>query len=71
MSANAAGAPVHSVPVPRAKPTSKTGIVTQLALESARLGERLAESKPMLPYLAGKRDVRDADIEVLKHASVR
>ena len=43
----------------------------QLALESARLGERLAESKPMLPYLAGKRDVRDADIEILKHASVR
>ena len=43
----------------------------QLALEAARLGERLAESEPMLPYLAGKRDVRDADVEILKRARVR
>ena len=43
----------------------------QLALEAARLGGRLAKSEPMLPYLAGKPGVMDADVEILKHAGVR
>ena len=43
----------------------------QLALEAGHLGARLAESEPMLPYLAGKRDVRDDDIKILKRARVR
>lgn len=43
----------------------------QLALEAVRLGERLAGSEPMLPYLAGKSGVKEDDIKILKHARVR
>lgn len=43
----------------------------QLALEASRLGERLAGSEPMLPYLAGKPGVKEDDVKILRRARVR
>ena len=45
--------------------------VEQLALEGARLRDRLASSEPILEYVSDKGNVSESDIKVLKRAKVR